>query len=102
MLVVALAVAGSAAADLHNQTITAGSTYSITGQTGPGGGHRRATGTVILSGKLNSGPWLVLVRTRTKPDGTYKVTITPMRRGRLLLRLSTPDHLVRHVTLTIV
>ena len=101
-----LAAAGSAAAssshrsELHNATIPLGSTYTITGQTAPNGGHR-ATGTVMLTGKLNAGPWVFLVRTRTSANGTYTLTIKPTRRGRLLLRLATPDHQVRHVTLTI-
>jgi hypothetical protein len=102
----ALAVAGSAAAssshrtDLHDTTIPVGSTYTITGQTAPRNG-RRVTGTVTLAGKLNSGPWLLLARTQTTASGTYKLMIRPTRRGRLQLRLTTPDRQVRRVTLTI-
>jgi hypothetical protein len=106
LLGASLAVAGSAAAssssraDLHDTTIPLGSTYTITGQTAPRNG-RRITGTVTLAGKLNSGPWLVLARTRTNASGFFKLAISPTRRGRLQLRLATPDHQVRRVTLTI-
>ena len=98
----ALAVAGAASAssssraDLHDTKIPLGSTYTITGQTA-----RRATGAVILQGKLNSGPWLFLARTRTNATGAYKLAFKPTRRGRLQLRLTTPDHQVRRVTLTV-
>ncbi len=106
-LLATLAVAGSAAAatatrvELHDTTIPLGATYTIVGQTGAPDGHRRATGTVTLTGKLNGGAWLFLARTQTSTDGTYRLTIKPTRRGRLLLRLATPDHQVRRVTLTI-
>ncbi len=106
LLGASLAVAGSAAAssssrtDLHDTTIPLGSTYTITGQTAPRNG-RRVTGTVTLAGKLNSGPWMFLARTRTNASGSYKLAIRPTRRGRLQLRLSTPDQQVRRVTLTI-
>jgi hypothetical protein len=106
-LLATLGVAGSAAAatatrvDLHDTTIPLGATYTIMGQTGAPDGRRRATGTVTLTGKLNGGPWLFLARTQTTTDGTYRLTIKPTRRGRLLLRLATPDHQVRRVMLTI-
>jgi hypothetical protein len=106
-LLVTLAVAGSATAasatraDLHDTTIPLGTSYTIMGQTGAPDGRRRATGSVVLTGKLNGGPWIFLARTHTSTDGTYRVTIKPTRRGRLLLRLATPDHQVRRVTLTI-
>ncbi len=107
ILLATLAVAGSAAAttaglvDLHDTTIPLGATYTITGQTTGAPGHGRATGMVTLTGKLNGGSWLFLARTQTSTDGTYRLTIKPTRRGRLVLRLATPDHQVRRVTLTI-
>jgi hypothetical protein len=107
VLLVTLATAGSAAAfgtrstGLHNTTIPLGATYSITGRTAAPNGRARATGPVLLTGRLNGGPWLFLIRTYTRSDGTYRLTIKPTRRGHLQLRLRTPDHSVAHVMLTI-
>ena len=88
---------------LVDKTITLGSSYTIAGQTGaPQAGAPRATGNVILSGKWNGGPSQVLLRTTTGPDGRYKLTIRPQRRGKLRLKLTTPDHRTTSVVLTIV
>jgi hypothetical protein len=44
----------------------------------------------------------VLVRTTTGADGRYRLTIRPGRRGKLELRLATPDHRTTRVVLTVV
>lgn len=87
--------------NLPNTTMPLGSTYTITGQTFPFGGSAHATGRVILAARVNGGPWQFVAQTTTRSDGTYRVKIKPTRRGRIDLRLSTPDHRVSRVVLTV-
>ncbi len=49
------------------------------------------TGDVVLRGRWNKGPWLVMGRTRTDAAGNFSVTSQLRRRGLLELRLETPD-----------
>jgi hypothetical protein len=94
---------GTAAAGLGNRTIAVGSTYTITGQTGTRGpGTARATGAVTLSGRLGRNPSQVLAQTTTAADGRFRLTIHLAARGKLDLRLATPDHRLAHFTLTVV
>jgi hypothetical protein len=98
---------GVAAAEAHggldNRTVSVGSTYMITGQTGTlGHGRVRATGGVTLSGRSSSGQARVLARTTTAADGRFRLTIHLVTRGKLDLRLATPDRHVAHFTLTVV
>lgn len=108
LLLAALAAAGSATAsnkgrlNLPSATIPLGASYTITGRTGAPDGKSRATGNVLLTGRLNGGSWLFLVRTHTRRDGSYRLSIKPTKRGRLELRLVTPDHGVTRVVVTIV
>lgn len=67
-----------------------GSTYTLTGRTGGTGG-LRATGAVTLRGRWNRGTWIILARTRTDAAGRFKIHVVLERRGRLDLRLLTPD-----------
>jgi len=67
-----------------------GSTYTLTGRTGGTGG-ARATGAVTLRGRWNRGKWIVLARTRTDAAGRFTLHVVLRRRGRLDLRLLTPD-----------
>lgn len=89
--------------DLSNLTVSVGSTYTITGQTGTlGAGPSRATGRVTLSGRWNAGQPHVLAQTITSANGRYRLTIHLRRHGKLDLRLATPDHQFTHVVLTVV
>jgi hypothetical protein len=86
-----------------DRTLPAGSTYTITGQTAPlGAGVRRATGRVALSGRWDGGSSQLIARTTTSADGRYRLTIHLRRRGKLELRLTTPDHRTSRVVLTVV
>lgn len=88
---------------LSNRTVAVGATYTIVGQTGTAHpGSVRATGTVTLSGRWDGARSQVLAQTSTAADGRFRLTISLRRRGKLELRLSTPDHRVEHVTLTVV
>jgi hypothetical protein len=106
-LLIASIAAGSASSattlNLPNTTMPLGAVYTITGQTGSaaGSGGRRATGRVILTGRLNDGPWQFVRKTMTRSDGTFRLTVKPTRRGRFELRLVTPDGRVEHVVLTV-
>lgn len=103
----ALVVAGNGAAralptGLVNTTLQLGSSYTIQGRTGSAPGHAsRARGPVTLTGRWDGGPWRVLDRTSTQPDGRYLISVRPSRRGRLQLRLTTPDRQVFSVILTV-
>ena len=44
----------------------------------------------------------MLVRTTTGADGRYHLSVRPGRRGKLELRLATPDHRTSRVVLTVV
>ena len=95
--------AAQAPGNLVNRTVAVGSTYTITGQTGTlGPGTIRATGTVSLSGRLDNGPPQLLRRTATTADGRFRMTIRLALRGKLDLRLATPDRRVARVTLWVV
>lgn len=88
---------------LSDKTITLGSSYTIAGQTGaPRAGAPRSTGSVTLSGSWNGGPAHMLVRTSTTSAGRYRLTIHVRRRGTLELRLTTPDHRLTRVALTVI
>jgi hypothetical protein len=97
-----VAAAGSPG-NLVNKTVSVGSTYTITGQTGTlGPGTSRATGTVSLSGRVDNGPPQLLRRAATTADGRFRLTIRLELRGKLDLRLATPDRRVLRVTLWVV
>ncbi len=88
---------------LVNTTVKLGASYTISGQTGatqPGA--PRATGSVTLTGRWLGGPSRVLVRTTTGADGRYQLSVRPGHRGKLELRLATPDHRTARVVLTVV
>jgi hypothetical protein len=98
----AVAVA-AAPGGLSNRTVSVGSTYTITGQTGTlRAALPPATGPVTLTGRWDAGSRQVLAKTATTADGRYRLTISLRRRGSLDLRLATPDHQVAHVVLTVV
>jgi hypothetical protein len=107
LLLAALVVAGSGSAKplpsgLVNTTLQLGSSYTIEGRTGSAPGHAsRAKGRVTLAGRWEGGNWRVLVQTSTRPDGRYLISVRPSRRGRLQLRLTTPDRQVFGVILTV-
>jgi hypothetical protein len=66
------------------------STYTLHGRTAASGGVH-STGKVVLRGRWDDGPWLVLERTRTDAAGNFEVTSKLHRRGLLELRLMLPD-----------
>ena len=103
-LTVGLATAGAQPpGGLRDKTVSLGSTYTITGQTGTlQGGASRATGRVNLNGRWDGGRWQLLAHTTTAVDGRYRVTIHLRRRGKLELRLTTPDRRVARVVLTVI
>ena len=104
-MLAAVTAAGPAAAarqSLPNTTMRLGSTYTITGQTAAVSGHARATGKVVVTGRLNGGVWRFITQTHTLRNGTYKLRVKPTRRGRLELRIATPDHRVSRVVLTVI
>ena len=82
----------------HGQTVPLGgsllatepSTYSLRGRTASMNG-LHITGDVVLRGRWNKGPWLVMSRTRTDAAGNFRVTSNLRRRGLLELRLEMPD-----------
>jgi hypothetical protein len=77
-----------------------GTAYTLRGRTaGLEGLH--ATGTVIIRGRWNRGRWTTLGRTRTDALGRYSITAKLRRRGRLELRLVTPDGFIGEKTLTV-
>jgi hypothetical protein len=104
---IAVVAAGSATGStasprgLPDTTLPLGATYTITGQTARAPGSGRATGRVVLTGRLNGGPWRFIAQTFTNRDGMYRLKVKPTRRGRLELRLRTPDHGETHVVLTV-
>jgi hypothetical protein len=81
-------------------TAKVGSTYKLTGRTGTVN-RTRATGTVVLRGRWNAGPWHPLATTSTDPQGRFALAIHVGRRGSLHLRLSTPDGSVATGTLSV-
>ena len=66
------------------------STYTLHGRTAATDGVH-STGKVVLRGRWDDGPWLVLARTRTDAAGNFEVTSKLRRRGLLELRLMLPD-----------
>jgi len=102
-LLVALTVAGSAAAaerhlhGLGDRRMALGQTYTITGRTAG-----RVNGTVLLTGRWEGDKWRLLIRTTTHGDGTYRLVVKPGRRGKLQLRVATPDDRVERVVLTVI
>ncbi len=88
---------------LRDKTVSLGSTYTITGQTGTvRAGAPRATGRVTLNGRWDGGRLRLLAQTTTAVEGRYRLTIHLRRRGKLELRLTTPDHRVARVVLTVI
>ena len=69
------------------------STYTLHGRTAATDGVH-STGKVVLRGRWDDGPWLVLARTRTDAAGNFEVTSKLHRRGLLELRLMLPDGFV--------
>lgn len=69
------------------------STYTLHGRTAATDG-LHDTGKVVLRGRWDHGPWLVLARTRTDAAGNFEVTTSLHRRGLLDLRLMLPDGFV--------
>ena len=69
------------------------STYTLHGRTAATDGVHN-TGKVVLRGRWDDGPWLVLARTRTDAAGNFEVTSKLHRRGVLELRLLLPDGFV--------
>ena len=102
-MTVGLGVSQARPGGLDPKTITLGSSYTIAGQTGAAQpGAPRATGNVTLSGRWDGGRSRILLRTTTTADGRYHLTIRPAHRGKLELRLATPDHRTNRVVLTVV
>ncbi len=81
-------------------TAKVGSTYRLTGRTGTVN-QTRATGTVVLRGRWNGGPWNALATTSTDPQGRFALAIHVGHRGSLHLRLSTPDGYIATGTLSV-
>jgi hypothetical protein len=69
------------------------STYTLHGRTAALDGVH-STGKVVLRGRWDDGPWLVLARTQTDAAGNFAVTTKLHRRGVLQLRLLLPDGFV--------
>jgi hypothetical protein len=69
------------------------STYTLHGRTAATDGVH-STGKVVLRGRWDGGPWLVLARTHTDAAGNFEVTSKLHRRGLLELRLLLPDGFV--------
>jgi len=69
------------------------STYTLHGRTASTDG-LPSTGKVVLHGRWNDGPWLVLDRTRTDAAGNFEVQAPLHRNGVLELRLLLPDGFV--------
>src|SRR5690348_15629699 len=90
---VALAAAAPARAS-HFIRMQLHAKVEFTGQTGsvPGSGTAvRATGRVLVSARLDHGPWYLVMRTVTDAAGRYRATFKPSRRGVYRVRLGTPD-----------
>ena len=93
----ALSVAVSSAGAVPTRSMTLGSTFTVTGQTGSAKGPKRAVGTVVVSLRWGDRPWQLFERTRTDRDGRYRVTLHPRHRGVLRVLIAPPDrHLVRY------
>jgi hypothetical protein len=76
------------------------STYTLYGQTASTDG-MHVTGKVVLRGRWDHGPWLVLDKTETDADGRFRVASKLRRRGLLELRLLLPDGFVRTKSLRV-
>lgn len=92
-LCVMVALVGVAAAQATRvRTMSLGSTFVVTGQTGALDSQSvRATGLVVVRGKWAKGIWHVLTTTRTDRHGNYKVRVKPGHRGLLVIRITPPD-----------
>lgn len=93
VLTVTLAFAGAVAARgvPPAKTISLGGTFIVSGRTGSAPGKGPATGAVVMSGRWNAGPWLVVASTSTDSRGRYRLSIKLHRRGILHLRVTPPD-----------
>lgn len=92
VVIAALLAVGSPASGTTVRTISLGSTFVVTGQTGALDSQSvRATGAVVVRGKWAKGIWHVLTTTRTDRHGNYKVRIKPGHRGLLAIEIVPPD-----------
>ena len=76
------------------------STYTLHGRTAATDGVH-STGKVVLRGRWDDGPWLVLAQTRTDAAGNFEVTSKLRRRGLLELRLMLPDGFIGRKTVRV-
>jgi len=83
---------GSSPAAKLSATMTIGSTYLITGQTGTiHAGDRRATGMVTLTEHWVGGSRQIVVHRRTDSIGRFMLRIHPSHHGTLRFTVATPD-----------
>jgi hypothetical protein len=103
LALVAAFAAPAAGAPPPVTTLHVGDEFVVTGQTGSLLGHpRRATGTIVVRGSWNGGPWHVITTTRTDATGHYRFVIRPRRHGRLTVRIFPPDKQIRRLELRVV
>ncbi len=90
LLLVSAAPAGAAHVvriELHSQVDFSGRTGSVIGTSSA----VRATGKVLVSARLDHGPWYVVMQTATDAAGRYRARFKPSHRGVYTVRLATPD-----------
>lgn len=94
----ALSIAVASAGAVPTRSLTLGSTFTVTGQTGSRKGPERAVGQVVVTLRWGHGPWRLFERTRTDRNGRYLIRIRPRHRGSLSVRIAPPDrHVVRYL-----
>ncbi len=102
LVVLACALAPAALAGPQRFSLKLGETFVATGKTGGlKGHHERATGLVVVHGRWNGGKWYVVTTTKTDRLGNYRFSVTPHRRGTLLLRIASPDKQVHSYLLRV-
>ncbi len=82
------------------KTVIAPGSFTLQGRTASVNGIH-ATGEVVLRGRWNAGTYLELGRSMTDARGSYRLKVALTRRGRLSLRLATPDGYVGITTLSV-
>ena len=89
---------------LADRTCRLGAVYVISGHTGTMAQSKaHLAGTVMLRGQWGSGHWHVIdFGYAGSATGAYRLVIRPAHRGRLHLRLLTPDNITYRVTLTVI
>jgi hypothetical protein len=81
-------------------TASYGRAYTLTGRTGDTM-TMHAPAAIVMRGRWGRGAWRVLSKTSSDAAGRYRISIVLNRRGRLDLRLATPDGYTGAKTLTV-